>query len=155
MSRWNGLGELAIDARWQERFRGLVRANPKRYAAHVAGGLVRWAVPLELPPRFWLHRALAFLALAGMASWLGSPGALALVLAWAGEGAINALTQVTDRYRFPSEWMVAVFAALALPALERRLGPARGRAAAAALVALGVAALAAQALNHARPAALC
>jgi phytoene/squalene synthetase len=72
-----------------------------------------------------------------------------LAVAWLGQGAINALAQVSARYRFPSEWLVAVFAALAVEALRRRYGARRALGITLALVALGAAALAAQLLKRA------
>jgi hypothetical protein len=148
MATWRPLGELAIDARWRDRHRALLAAAPKRQALRSVREFVRYVVPFELGPEQWLHRAVVFVALAGLLLAAFSPEGGMLAVAWLGQGAINALAQVNARYRFPSEWLVAVFAALAVEALRRRYGTRRALGITLALVAMGAAALAAQLLKR-------
>ncbi len=147
MSGWAPLGELAIDHRWRERHDAIVRANPTAEAKRWVGGMARDVIPLDYGPQHWLHRAITFLALAGAFLTLGTPEGLGLAIAWWGQGAINALAQVSERYRFPGEWIAVVFAALAVHAITRRAG-CGARWGVAGLLFLGGLVLLAQVVRH-------
>jgi hypothetical protein len=146
MSGWRGAGELEIDRRWHTRYRAL-RGGPVRQAARFVANLVRFFVPLERTPDQLVYRAIAFVALAGALLALGTGAGTLLAVAWLGQGFINALANVSARYRFPAEWIAAACAAIAYAELRRRLAPRAANLALAALVGLGALVLVAQLLR--------
>lgn len=149
MATWRPLGELAIDRRWRERYQEILRSSPRGQVMRSARAMLHFVFPIELGPTFLLNRAVTLLALAGAALIFTTPEGAVLAVAWLGQGAINALAQVNSRYRFASEWLVAVLAALAVEALRRRLGDRRAWLVVGALVAVGALAYVAQVLKRA------
>lgn len=138
MSGWRPMGELAIDDRWRARWRADVAAHPAAEAARVARGFVTYLLPLDRELVGVAARVLAFLAVAGLLLAASTTAGGALGAAWLGQAAINAVTQVNARYRFPSEWIVPILAVIATVALRDRFGR-RGVWAAGLLGVLGVA----------------
>jgi hypothetical protein len=77
-------------------------------------------LPFERDPRQALHAVAWLLALAALASpvWrarLLLPGAV-----WGAHGLVAVATVTGDRYRWPTEWVVALAAAFGIAALAAR-----------------------------------
>lgn len=118
------LGERGLDRALSRMALAAARDRPLRTARAAARRAVFHAAPIERDRRQAVHVVAWVLALGALASpvWrsrLALPGFI-----WLAHGALGALTVTGDRYRWPTEWVVALAAAFGvcalLAALRRR-----------------------------------
>jgi hypothetical protein len=132
------LGEIGLDRMFWRLVREEIAAHPGRAAAHLVRRAVYYGWPPSSRPAQWMLLALWPLAPIGVLGLAGggAPARALLALAggaWIWQAGLTSLLVVNERYRFPTDALVALFGACGVEALIARLGPARGALAAAAL----------------------
>ncbi len=127
------LGEIGFD----RHYRALTLERIHDHPAHVAAAVAQRAFIYLGPIRgrdadLWVHRFAMMAALAALGLAWSRPRVLLPGLIWLGQGAVLVPVYLISRYRFPTEWCVAVAAAIGLVALGKQLGLRR-----AGLIATG------------------
>jgi hypothetical protein len=126
-------------------------AHPVVVIRQMVFKFIRYCVPIDRSPVFWLHRFVLLLALVPvfLPAWrsrLWLP-----IWVWLIQCGASTAIGTNDRYRFPTDWVVAVMVAVGCVALVRRFGARRGALAIAGLVGVSVALLLVQLSGHRGP----
>lgn len=126
MSNHVEMGEVGLDRYFYAQARSRMRADLGATMARTAHFAMVYLGPIRGRDRgLWVHRfamlaALPALLFAGWRRRLALP-----FLVWGAQGALLLPVLMLDRYRFPTDWCVAVAAGLGLEAMAERIGSRR------------------------------
>lgn len=128
IARQPELGELGFERYFAQRTRTELLSDPGRLAARIARKALRHVVPLGSGLAGWLLMAFeAVILVTLMRRPSLVPALLPLLMVFAGQWALQALTVVGPRYRYPTDWLVIAAFAVCLAAWPRRDTPAGNR----------------------------
>ena len=128
IARQPELGELGFERYFAERTRSELLSDPGRLAARIARKALHHVVPLGkgLPGGLLIaFEAGILVALVRRPSLV--PALLPLLMVFVGQWALQALTVVGPRYRYPTDWLVIAAFAVCLASWPRRDTPAAPR----------------------------
>lgn len=120
------LGELGFDRHFREVTRRNIVQNPKATLKAVARRAFIYLGPIRgRAAELWVHRYAMLAALAALILAAPRRRIVLPVMIWAAQGAIMLPILLFDRYRFPTEWCVALAAALGIVGFAERFGMRR------------------------------
>ncbi|MBI5709490.1 MAG: glycosyltransferase family 39 protein [Candidatus Eisenbacteria bacterium] len=129
MSRHTGLGEVGLDRMFWRLALAEARREPARVARRMAAKAVAYLVPREPGRIRWFHGAALLFALGALLVPAARARLTLPALVWLAHAAVTVPLVVGDRYRLPTEWVVALAAGLGIDALLALRGARRAAAA--------------------------
>ncbi|HTR97552.1 MAG TPA: hypothetical protein VMH61_06575 [Candidatus Acidoferrales bacterium] len=140
MAAHSDQGELAMDRHFRAENSRLAHAPLLERLRDTMSNTLTYLGPIRGRTReLWLHRFAMLAAFSALLLPAARPRLVLPALLWLSQGALMISLEVSQRFRFPTDWCVVIAAAVGLAALADRWGARRTALAAAAALALCVA----------------